>query len=53
VTSLQRGSRAILVGAGRFAEEITDIAIDAGVEIVAWIEGLGIPQPALAGLRRA
>jgi acetyltransferase EpsM len=40
VTGLERGSRAILVGAGRFAEEITDIASDAGVDIVAWIEGL-------------
>lgn len=40
MTRLERGSRAILVGAGRFAEEITDIASDAGVEILAWIEGL-------------
>lgn len=40
MTRLQRGDRAILVGAGRFAEEITDIASDAGVEIAAWIEGL-------------
>jgi sugar O-acyltransferase (sialic acid O-acetyltransferase NeuD family) len=30
----------ILVGAGRFAEEITDLAADAGVEVVGWIEGL-------------
>jgi sugar O-acyltransferase (sialic acid O-acetyltransferase NeuD family) len=28
------------VGAGRFAEEITDLAADAGVRIAAWIEGL-------------
>lgn len=34
------GDRIILVGAGRFAEEITDIAFDAGVEVAAWIEGL-------------
>ncbi len=40
MTSLQLGSRAILVGAGRFAEEITDVARDAGVDVVAWIEGL-------------
>src|SRR5262245_10433608 len=32
--------RVILVGAGRFAEEITDIAIMAGVEVAGWIEGL-------------
>lgn len=32
--------RVILVGAGRFAEEISDIAVDAGVEVAAWIEGL-------------
>lgn len=30
----------ILAGAGRFAEEITDIAADAGLEVAAWIEGL-------------
>ena len=33
-------STVILVGAGRFAEEITDVAADAGVEVAAWIEGL-------------
>ncbi len=32
--------RVILVGAGRFAEEITDLAADAGIAIAAWIEGL-------------
>ena len=32
--------RIILAGAGRFAEEITDIALMAGVEVAAWIEGL-------------
>lgn len=37
---LERGERAILVGAGRFAEEITDLAADAGVDVAAWIEGL-------------
>ena len=30
----------ILVGAGRFAEETTDVAADAGFEVAAWIEGL-------------
>jgi len=30
----------ILAGAGRFAEEVTDVAADAGLEVVAWIEGL-------------
>ncbi|MES2209908.1 MAG: carbonic anhydrase [Chloroflexota bacterium] len=34
------GDRVILVGAGRFAEEITDLAADAGVIVVGWIEGL-------------
>ena len=34
------GSAVILVGAGRFAEETTDVAADAGVEVAAWIEGL-------------
>jgi sugar O-acyltransferase (sialic acid O-acetyltransferase NeuD family) len=32
--------RIILAGAGRFAEEISDIAADAGFVVVAWIEGL-------------
>lgn len=32
--------RVILVGAGRFAEEVTDVALMAGVEVAAWIEGL-------------
>ncbi|HEY0443316.1 MAG TPA: acetyltransferase [Candidatus Limnocylindrales bacterium] len=32
--------RVILVGAARFAEEITDIAIDAGIDVAGWIEGL-------------
>ena len=32
--------RIILVGAGRFAEEITDIALMSGLEVAAWIEGL-------------
>jgi sugar O-acyltransferase (sialic acid O-acetyltransferase NeuD family) len=40
MTRLEHGGRAILVGAGTFAEEITDIAADAGMEIAAWIEGL-------------
>ena len=30
----------ILAGAGRFAEEITDLAADAGWDVVAWIEGI-------------
>jgi sugar O-acyltransferase (sialic acid O-acetyltransferase NeuD family) len=34
------GSRLILVGAGRFAEEIGDLAADAGIGIAAVIEGL-------------
>jgi sugar O-acyltransferase (sialic acid O-acetyltransferase NeuD family) len=34
------GAAVILVGAGRFAEETTDVAADAGVAIAAWIEGL-------------
>jgi acetyltransferase EpsM len=32
--------RVILVGAGRFAEETTDVAAGAGVTVLAWIEGL-------------
>jgi acetyltransferase EpsM len=40
----------ILVGAGRFAEEITDIAADSGLEVAAWIEGLE-PERADAGRR--
>ncbi|MFI5225384.1 MAG: acetyltransferase [Candidatus Limnocylindrales bacterium] len=42
------GTSVILVGAGRFAEETTDVAADAGVEVVAWIEGLdaGLADPA-------
>jgi acetyltransferase EpsM len=39
------GDRVILIGAGRFAEEITDLAADAGVIVAAWIEGL---EPARA-----
>jgi UDP-perosamine 4-acetyltransferase len=30
----------ILVGAGRFAADVTDVAADAGFEVAAWIEGL-------------
>lgn len=30
----------LLVGAGRFAEEITDLAFDAGFDVRGWIEGL-------------
>lgn len=30
----------VLVGAGRFAEEITDLAADLGITVRAWIEGL-------------
>lgn len=40
--------RLILAGAGRFAEEITDIAADAGLDVAAWIEGLD-PERADAG----
>jgi sugar O-acyltransferase (sialic acid O-acetyltransferase NeuD family) len=32
--------RIVLVGAGRFAQEVGDLAADAGVEVAAWIEGL-------------
>lgn len=32
--------RVILVGAGRFAEETTDVAADAGIAIAAFIEGI-------------
>lgn len=40
----------ILAGAGRFAEEVTDVAADAGLEVVGWIEGLD-PGRADAGHR--
>lgn len=30
----------LLVGAGRFAREVTDIAEDAGITVAGWIEGL-------------
>jgi sugar O-acyltransferase (sialic acid O-acetyltransferase NeuD family) len=40
--------RVILVGAGRFAEEITDLAADAGVEVAAWIEGLDESRASMA-----
>ena len=45
---LAQGASVILVGAGRFAEETTDVAADAEVEVVAWIEGLepGLADPA-------
>jgi acetyltransferase EpsM len=33
-------SRLVLVGAGTFAEETTDLCRTAGVEVAAWIEGL-------------
>jgi sugar O-acyltransferase (sialic acid O-acetyltransferase NeuD family) len=33
-------SRVILVGAASFAEEVTDLAVAAGVKVAAWIEGL-------------
>lgn len=39
MTSRTRG-RVILVGAGRFAADVTDVALDAGFEVAAWIEGL-------------
>ena len=32
--------RVILIGAGRFAEEVSDIAWAAGCDVAAWIEGL-------------
>jgi acetyltransferase EpsM len=38
--SAPSGTSVVLVGAGRFAEETSDVAADAGVEVVAWIEGL-------------
>jgi sugar O-acyltransferase (sialic acid O-acetyltransferase NeuD family) len=37
---LAAGDRVILVGAGRFAEEVTDLAADVGIVVEAWIEGL-------------
>jgi sugar O-acyltransferase (sialic acid O-acetyltransferase NeuD family) len=43
-----RARRVILVGAGRFAEEITDIAADGGIEVAAWIEGLDESRASLA-----
>jgi sugar O-acyltransferase (sialic acid O-acetyltransferase NeuD family) len=33
-------SQVLLAGAGRFAEEITDLAADAGVTVMGWIEGI-------------
>ena len=39
MTSLSMG-RVILVGAGRFAADVTDVALDAGFEVAGWIEGL-------------
>jgi acetyltransferase EpsM len=33
-------ARVVLIGAGRFAEETTDVLADAGIEVAAWIEGL-------------
>ena len=33
-------SRVILVGAASFAEEVSDLAAMAGVQVAAWIEGL-------------
>ena len=33
-------NRALVVGAGRFAEEVADVAADAGWEVAGWIEGL-------------
>jgi UDP-perosamine 4-acetyltransferase len=33
-------ARVILIGAGRFAADVTDVALDAGFEVAAWIEGL-------------
>ena len=38
----------LLIGAGRFAEEISDVAFDAGFEVGGWIEGL---EPARADPR--
>ncbi|MFL5673377.1 MAG: acetyltransferase [Chloroflexota bacterium] len=32
--------RIVLVGAGRFSEEVTDVALDAGFEVRGWIEGI-------------
>jgi sugar O-acyltransferase (sialic acid O-acetyltransferase NeuD family) len=33
-------TQVLLAGAGRFAEEVTDVAADAGVTVMGWIEGL-------------
>jgi acetyltransferase EpsM len=35
-----RSTAILLVGAGRFAAEITDLALDAGFDVRGWIEGL-------------
>jgi sugar O-acyltransferase (sialic acid O-acetyltransferase NeuD family) len=37
---LSAGSAVILVGAGRFADEVTSIADDSGVAVRGWIEGI-------------
>jgi UDP-perosamine 4-acetyltransferase len=37
-------TRILLVGAGRFAAEVTDLALDSGYEVVGWIEGLDPTQ---------
>lgn len=34
----------LLVGAGRFAEEVTDVALDAGYQVRGWIEGLDMTR---------
>ena len=35
-----RRSAIVLAGAGRFAEEVGDVAYDAGFDVAAWIEGI-------------
>jgi sugar O-acyltransferase (sialic acid O-acetyltransferase NeuD family) len=43
------GGALLLAGAGRFAEEVTDLALDCGIDVAAWIEGI---DPARADSNR-
>ena len=40
--------RIVLIGAGRFAEETSDVAADSGFTVAAWIEGLDAARAAPA-----
>ena len=42
---MSRPTGIVLAGAGLFAEEVTDVALDAGFDVLGWIEGL---EPARA-----